>query len=143
MAEAIGQRWLDEQHAAGRTEDRDLATSAGVSAGQDVVVSPETLVALEQLGISFDGRSKPLSAEMIRQADLVLAMTRSHLRAAESMLDGEADAAHRAKLQPLDPSGDIEDPIGLGQEAYDDLARRFVELIPARLDELLDLSTSR
>lgn len=143
MAEAIAQRWLDEQHTGGRTEDRDLVTSAGVSAGHDVAVSPETVVALESLGIDFDARSKPLSAEMIRQADLVLAMTRSHLRAVESLLDGDADAAHRAKIHPLDPGGDIEDPIGLGQEAYNELARRFAELIPARLAELLDLSPSR
>ena len=143
MAEAVAQRWLDDQHAAGLTEDRDLATSAGVSAGHDVAVSPETVVALESLGINFDGRSKPLSAEMIRQADLVLAMTRSHLHAAEALLEGDADAEHRAKLHPLDAERDIEDPIGLGQEAYDDLARRFTELVPARLAELLDLSPSR
>lgn len=143
MAEAVAQRWLDDRHDASNAEDRHLATSAGVSASTGVPVSPETVVALEHLGIAFDGRSKPLSAEMIRQADLVLAMTGAHLRAAESLLDGRADDEHRTKLRPLDPQGDIEDPIGLGQEAYDALARRFVELVPARLAELLDLSPSR
>ena len=36
------------------------------------------------------------------------------------------------------PDGDIEDPIGLDQSAYDALARKFLEIIQRRLKELLD-----
>ncbi len=36
------------------------------------------------------------------------------------------------------PDGDIEDPIGLDQSAYDALARKFLEIIPRRLKEMLD-----
>jgi hypothetical protein len=37
----------------------------------------------------------------------------------------------------LDPAGDLEDPIGMGQPAYDALASRLERVLPARLAELL------
>ena len=41
------------------------------------------------------------------------------------------------KILPLDPQGDVEDPLGAGQDVYDALAQRFLELIPRRLEEVL------
>ena len=42
-----------------------------------------------------------------------------------------------ARIEPLDPDGDLPDPIGQGQDVYDALAARLMELIPDRLDTLL------
>jgi hypothetical protein len=41
------------------------------------------------------------------------------------------------RIQLLDPAGDVADPIGQGQDAYDDLVRHFAELIPSRISAML------
>jgi hypothetical protein len=47
------------------------------------------------------------------------------------------DPAALARIHVLDPDGDVDDPIGLGQRAYDDLAKYLVELIPRRVAGML------
>jgi hypothetical protein len=53
---------------------------------------------------------------------------------ARALVGGEA---HQDKVQMLDSGGDLEDPIGMGQIAYDALARRLEQVLPGRLQELL------
>ena len=96
--------------------------------------TPEAVAALKAMGIEYDGRSTPLTPDMVRNADVVLCMTSGHLETAKSL----APKADDKTIMRLDPAGDIEDPIGLDQSAYDALARRFLEIIPRRLKELLD-----
>jgi hypothetical protein len=62
-------------------------------------------------------------------------MTASHRAAATALVENDPDQA--GKIVPLDPAGDVADPIGMGQDAYDSLAQRFTELIPNRLKEML------
>jgi len=133
MAEAIARRLIDD----GRIPDmKDVfIASAGVSAGDGSPVTFETLDALRRMGIEHHGRSTPLSAEMVRRADLVLCMTGHHAEAVRGLVGDDPDAT--ARVATLDPAGDIEDPIGMGQDAYDRLAERLIELIPRRLEELL------
>lgn len=133
MAEAIARHAIDTGLVGG---DADLfVASAGVYAATGAPPSPETLQVLSNLGIEHVGVSTPLSAEMIRKADLVFCMTAAHRDAARDLVAGSA--AEAEKIQPLDPDGDIEDPIGMGLPAYDALANRFMELIPRRLKEVL------
>ena len=87
---------------------------------------------METLGIEHDGASKPLTGPMVHNADLVLCMTSGHVQAAKALAGPDACA----KIMRLDPDADIEDPIGQGQEAYDALAVRLMEIIPRRLKEL-------
>lgn len=136
MAEAIADHWLREL----ATDDRPggepdwLVSSAGIAAGDGAPVASEAIAALAAMGIPHDGRSKQLTAAMIRGADLILGMTEGHVAAARSLVaDSPADAR---KVRSIDPSGDIEDPIGLGQDVYNEVARRMQELVPARLREL-------
>lgn len=134
MAEAVARHLI----AAGRVgRGRNLfVASAGVAAADGVPSTPEAVDALEALGIEMSGTtSKMLSAEMIRRADLVLCMTRSHLEAARALAPPEA----RDRVHLLDPEGDVEDPLEQGPEAYAALAARFLELIPRRLEELLSM----
>ncbi len=112
--------------------------SAGVAAFESTPWAAQTHEALSRRGIEHDeGRSKPLTADMIRKAKLVLGMTRSHVAAARSLVAGEPEEA--AKVKPLDESANIADPLGMGVEAYDAIIARLLELIPARLDSLLNL----
>ncbi len=110
-----------------------FVASAGVAASDGAPPSRETIRTLESMGIEYEGHSKPLSAEMIRNADLVLCMTRSHRTAACSLIDGEEDLMDRIQL--VDPEGDIPDPIGQGQKTYDAVAQRLKSVIPGRVSD--------
>ncbi len=134
MAEAIARHQLESGKVAGMT-DAVFVASAGTSACDGSRTSPEAIDSLHRMGISHDGSSKRLSAEMIRRADLVLAMTASHVNGARGLVAGES--AHLAKIIPLDPDGEVEDPIGMGNAAYDRLGAQLWELIPRRLSEML------
>jgi len=132
MAEAIAQHWLD----GGGLGDssRGLAASAGVAASAGAPASSETLTALADLGITLDGASKPLTAAMIEAASVVFGMTASHVATAIALVHDDVEQA--AKIQRLDPEADLDDPIAMGQDAYDELAQRFMELIPRRIKEV-------
>lgn len=129
LAEGIARR-----HLADRGADVFVA-SAGVAAIDGCSTSPETVKALESLGVEFEGCSTPLTPEMIRKASHVLCMTSSHAAAARALVAGDEEAM--ARIEPLDPDGELPDPIGQGQPVYDALAARLLELIPDRLDTLL------
>lgn len=132
MAEAIAQRWLDGETAPGTRPS--LAASAGIAAAEGERATPEAVETLAAMGIQWSGRSKPLTPEMIAGARIVYCMTRGHVRAAQAMVADRPDLVSR--IHPLDPESDIEDPIGLGREAYEAVARRLAGIIPARLKEL-------
>ena len=134
MAEAIARDILAREESIAGGE-RVLVESAGISALDGGAVSEETIGALDGLGIRHEGRSKRLTAEMIRAADVVLAMTPGHADAARRLVAGERH--HESKVMPVDPRHPMEDPIGMGQDAYDRLARRLMDSLPARLRDLL------
>jgi protein-tyrosine-phosphatase len=129
MAEAIA-RHLIAQGILGDQRDVFVA-SAGVAAANGSPATAEAETALEALGIEHDGTSKPLTADMVRKADLVLGMTSGHVETARALAGSEAGD----KVLRLDPDGDIKDPIGRGQGAYDALAKRLVDVITRRLKE--------
>ena len=135
MAEAIARHLIENGDFDVQTGEIFVA-SAGVGALNGVPTSPETVEALDRLGIRFEGgRSKSLTPEMIANADLVLAMTNSHAEAARRLVGDCPDES--AKIATLDPDGDIADPIGMPQHVYDELAAQLQQLIPRRLEELL------
>ena len=109
-----------------------FVVSAGVFAASGAATSPETVAALDARGYECDGASIPLTAEMIDRADLVLGMTASHVEAARHL-----SPKTTTPIELLDPDGDIEDPIGMGEATYERLARHLEEVIPSRLVEFL------
>lgn len=134
MAEGIAQK-LSEQGTFPASMGELFFASAGVSAFDGGATSHETVEVLQRMKAPVPERSKRLTAEMIRKADLVLGMTGSHVARARALVAGDSNA--QAKIQPLDPDGDVDDPIGLGQRAYDDLGDYFAELIPRRIAGML------
>lgn len=128
MAEAIARSVVDDSQV--------FVASAGVMASSGAHPSPEAIRTLEAMGIEHDGRSTPLSPDMIRKADLVLCMTRGHQQAARALV--RDDEALCERIQLLDPDGDIPDPIGQGQAVYDSVAARMKQLIPDRLERFMN-----
>ena len=143
LAEALFRK-LAEDAAPGGADTLQAAgvriVSAGLAAGRGGPASPESVSLAEDAGADLDRhRSRPLTPELLDEADRVFTMTRSH-RAA--ILRHRPDAAEKVSL--LDPGGaDIPDPIGGGMEEYeacrDAILRGLRELLP---DLLADLPTA-
>jgi L-threonylcarbamoyladenylate synthase len=135
MAEAIARAELAERLgvAAKDLADQHVAVlSAGTGAVSGAPMTAEAAEALEGMGVPIlPHHSRPLSSELLRQADAIYCMTTNHL---DAVLDLAPDAA--AKAQTLDARRDIEDPIGAGSEVYVQCARRIRDAIRRRLDEL-------
>ena len=90
------------------------------------------VAAIEQLGGDLiKHRSRPLSPELIHQADAIFVMGQNHRRAVLAMSPNATNKVHL-----LDPEGDIEDPIGGDVALYLSLARRLNTLIEDRLSAL-------
>lgn len=135
MAEGIA-RHLLESGAIEGVDSGLFVASAGVFASDGVPISPESADALARRGIEADIRSTRLTPEMVRKADLVLGMTSSHVQAARMMAGEDCDTP----IERVDPDRDIEDPIGMGQDAYDRVAERLDTVLPERLRSLLSPS---
>ncbi len=106
--------------------------SAGVSASDGAPASPEVRVALAKLGIEAPvHRSRGLTSSMLHEADVVFAMTREHAERVKAM-----DPSSARKVRLLDPVGDVPDPIGQPQSAYDETAERVLGLVRRALSEL-------
>jgi len=105
--------------------------SAGSFALPGARATPQAVQALKDLGVDLSHhRSKPLTVELIHQADVIYTMSRSHAQAVAALVPSASE-----KVATLDPAGDIEDPIGGDVRLYQDLAGQLRKLIEKRLEE--------
>jgi protein-tyrosine phosphatase len=87
--------------------------------------------AVKTLGADLSGhRSRPLTVELIHQADVIFTMSRSHAAAVMALVPSALE-----KTLTLDPGGDIEDPIGGDLSLYQELAGQMQILLEKRLEE--------
>jgi protein-tyrosine phosphatase len=75
-------------------------------------------------------RSRPLTVELIHQADVIFTMSRNHNAAVTALVPSAAE-----KTTTLDPAGDIDDPIGGDTALYQKLAVELRTLVEKRLAE--------
>jgi len=105
--------------------------SAGVFAGAGLDASPEAINEMAGQGLDLSGhRSKPLTAQMVREAQVCYCMTRAHWQAVVQMVPEAKD-----KILLMDPGGDVEDPIGLGPADYSRCAQVIRRQMTQRLKE--------
>ncbi len=135
MAEAIARKLVADGQIEGAEPEEVLFVSAGLAAFDGAPVSPEVTDTLARWSIETDSTSIRLTPEMARKADVVLAMTRSHVDGIKGLLGSDQEAISRVAL--LDPEGDIPDPIGQGVSVYNATAERMAEVLPGRLEEFL------
>ena len=101
-----------------------IAFSAGIAAMLGGRAAREAIEALAPQGIDLTGHeSQPLTEQLVKHADLVLAMTRSHRQA---ILSEWPEATSRVKLLCHDGS-DVPDPVGGPAEQY---ARCLTQMKP-------------
>ena len=134
MAEALARRIIADQL---RIPEDDLekrgvqVVSAGAMAMPGARATPAAVDAVKTLGADLTRhRSRPLTVELIHQADVIYAMGKSHAKAVTTLVPSASQ-----KVATLDPQGDIEDPIGGDVELYHKLAGELRTLIENRLKE--------
>ena len=134
MSEAIARHILAEKLtvAEPELERKGISVlSAGSFALAGARATPQAVEALREFGVDLSHhRSRPLTVELIHQADLIFAMSRSHAQAVAALVPSATE-----KVSTLDPAGDIEDPIGGDVRLYQDLAGQLRKLIERRLEE--------
>jgi protein-tyrosine phosphatase len=132
MAEGIAKQMLAEQRGLA-VEDLETSglrvTSAGILAAGGMPANEEAVAAMAKQGIDLTShRSRPLTLELIHEADVIYCMTEGQRGAVLGMSPAAAE-----KTFTLDPTGDIDDPLGAGAKIY----QRTAELIRRRLAQRL------
>ncbi|MCW5768372.1 MAG: Sua5/YciO/YrdC/YwlC family protein [Phycisphaeraceae bacterium] len=128
MAEAIARRIADT---ADPSPIRVIVGSAGTSAGPGPATR-EAVEAAHIMGLDLSAhRSRPLTRQLIDDADEIYTMTASHARAVVAIAPA---AAHKVRV--LDPDGrDVPDPIGSPLDEYRRVASEIERMIQRRLAE--------
>jgi tRNA threonylcarbamoyl adenosine modification protein (Sua5/YciO/YrdC/YwlC family) len=134
MAEAIAKRVLSEQLHVPENELEKKGInvlSAGTFANPGTRATPQGVEAMRNLGTDLSHhRSRPLSIELIHQADVIYTMSRAHAQAVRALVPSASD-----KVDTLAPGADIDDPIGGDTVLYQELAGQLRTLIENRLRE--------
>ncbi len=134
MAEAVARSVVERETTEGGPPRPPVRVgSAGVATRAGAMMTAEAEEALSELGVDpGEHRSRPLSREMVAEAEVIFAMTRGHIEAIVAI-----DPSASGKVLLLDPEGgDVPDPIGGTRDDYRAAARRIRALVEARLAEI-------
>ena len=135
MSEAIARSVLAQKLGVGEAELERKGInviSAGSFAMPGARATPQAVEALREIGIDLSQhRSRPLTVELIHQADAIFTMGRAHAQAVMALVPAAAQ-----KVATLDPDGDIDDPIGSDISVYKQLAGELRPLIEKRVGEV-------
>jgi protein-tyrosine-phosphatase len=134
MAEAIARRLLAEKLHVSEDELEKKGVSV-ISAGSFALpgarATPQAVDAVKAMGADLSKhRSRPLSVELIHQADVIYTMSKNHAQAVSALVPSASE-----KTKTLDPDKEIDDPIGGDLSLYQELAGQMKSLIEKRLAE--------
>ena len=136
MAEAMCRKLIVERLGCKLSELEDrgvIVTSAGIAAMMGGRASPETVEVMARMDLDVaDHSTQPLTEQLVRQADIILVMTRAHR---EAILTGWPEAAQRTKLLGRDGS-DVADPIGGPVEQYERCAEQIEKHLRTWVEQL-------
>ena len=132
MAEAIARAAIARR---GWTHVR--VDSAGISAAWDAPAAENAIAAAAEHGLDLTGhRSQPLTPELVAWADLVLAMSASHLVGVRE-LAGEVDDKAALLTEFAGAGADaVDDPFGGSIDSYRRIHAQLEKLIDAALRRL-------
>ena len=141
MAERLLQQQIAQAQSCNtdQLEERGiLVASAGLAAGAGFPASSEAVETLTNYDITLSHHeSQPVTDRLIKVADLILTMTRSHRQA---IVNHWPEAADRTHLLSRDNT-DISDPIGGSAEVYQQCAEQLNHELAKWLPDL-DFSAS-
>jgi len=110
-----------------------VVASAGVGASEGAPAASHAVEIVASRGGSLQGHaSRRATPDLVRRADLIIALAAEHL---DILLDDAPEVADRARL--LHAEGhDIADPIGSDRATYEETAREIEEHLARLLDEM-------
>lgn len=125
------------RHALAGRDDIEVG-SAGVFASKGSRASPETVKILRKRNIPLDSfQSRPITESLIRKATHIFAMTEGHLAHLEDQFPEYAEKFYllREFAQTTEKRliKDVPDPIGLGLDAYEEVAEVIEKALPSLL----------
>jgi tRNA threonylcarbamoyl adenosine modification protein (Sua5/YciO/YrdC/YwlC family) len=136
MAEALCKRLLAQRlgcEPAELPERGFVVISAGMAAMMGDGAAPEAVEAARELGGDLTAHaSRPLTPDLVEQADFLVAMTRGHMAALSARY---ATPGARPRLLSGDGE-DIPDPIGCDQQVYRECAQQILRRLEALVPEL-------
>ncbi len=115
-------------------EDRGvLVMSAGIAAEEGGRATEEAVEVMSEFGLNLEGHeTQPLSEPLVRHADVIYTMTRSHR---EAIVAQWPSAAERTTVLSAD-GGDICDPIGGPVERYRSCAEKLRAALETGVNQL-------
>jgi protein-tyrosine phosphatase len=106
--------------------------SAGLASGMGGPAAAEAIEVARSYGADLTGhQSRPLSADLVSQADFLIAMTHGHVGSLRKHFPNLG-----AQPRLLAPNADVADPIGLGQEVYAECGRQIWQNLEALVAEV-------
>jgi tRNA threonylcarbamoyl adenosine modification protein (Sua5/YciO/YrdC/YwlC family) len=136
MAEALLRKRIAEKVGCKpeELEERGIVVmSAGVAATPGVRPAAEAVGAMKQRGLDLSmHESQPLTDRLVRFADIILTMTRSHR---DAIVSSFPDAAARTYIISKN-RGDVSDPIGGPAELYHRCADQIDEYLETWMEDL-------
>jgi len=131
--------------AMGAEGERLSIESAGTAAWEGQPATEHSIEIARGAGVDLEShRSRRVTPELARAADLVLVMDRAHLTAVRSL---GADPSHTHVLSewpaPGDPSLPISDPFGASREAYEECWRRIEHHVARVVPQVREASRAR
>lgn len=115
--------------------------SAGTWAKPGLPASPYSREVVAELGLDLGAhRSRPIDADLMEQADLLVCMTRSHCEALQIELPQHAERVHL--LAALAGTAyDVPDPYGGPRRGYEAMRRELQGLIEASGPRIVELAS--
>ncbi|MEW6274987.1 MAG: low molecular weight protein arginine phosphatase [Bacillota bacterium] len=133
MAEAIARKALKDR----KKEGRIRISSAGTAALPNAGATEQAIAVMTEMGLDLRGhKAVLLTPGMVKEADLVLTMTRAHKEQVKQMVP-EAGEKVFTLAEFAGTGADIFDPIGRPAEVYRQCAADLRYLIDLALDKLL------
>ena len=109
-----------------------VVKSAGLHANKGMRAAVEAVDAVQAFGADLSTHfSQPVTPDLLRRADVIYTMTADHRDEILDLLPGA-----QRKTFPVDPEGDIVDPIGSPLPVYQHVAQRLSNVLQGRLSEL-------
>lgn len=115
-----------------------LIESAGVFAEEGQEASENAIKAVMQYGVDLSThRTQPVTEDLIRQSDVILAMTQAHKKLIEPMAEGKVYTL----LEYSGSAGDIQDPFGGDVEEYSEVAREIYDALVDVAEKIADMQS--
>ncbi len=110
---------------------RWVVGSAGTCALENQPPTPAAVAVMAEHGIDISGhRSRPLTRQLVEQARVIVAMTAAHARAVSLLYPPAVEKTFVIGSFDDSRDEDIEDPIGLSDEAYRRVRDKIARAMP-------------